>query len=325
MTLLLLTTAASAQSLTWAWPPGTTRTWRIETVVQYSSPEWLRARHNVEGRAERVHTEMIWRCTAGEPGRQGWELACEVLDARLVVDPLDKEADDVAAVLPELDAALTGATVQLQLDRSGHLRGVDLEGQAKDDRRSGAIHETLRLLVARSAAGLDLHLPTNGDLKSTWKQKDDAIYAYPIAFGSLSGARVTHTLLTHDARHVSVRSTGTGTLRVGESAPVPTTAPGAEEPWMLDMRSEAQALFDGVEGTLVARRWVAAGEPLASSGWEVGKPVEPYLQTGVLTALRPGESPPKLGETGLWTVDHQPGEAWRQLLASPLYPAPETP
>jgi hypothetical protein len=319
ITLLALTAVASAQTLTWDWAPDTVRTWHIETVVQYANPIWLQAEHNIEGRAKRIHSEQVWTCRAGEPSRMGWELSCTVDDARLVVAALETEEIQVQAVLAELDAALTGATVQLQLDRSGHLRSVDLEGITKDNRRSGAIHETLRLLVARSAVAFDLHLPPSGDLLSAWRQKDDLLYSYPISFGTLSGARVNHTLGDHNDRHVNIQSVGTGTVRVGEPSPNPRAPPGSGEPWMLDLDSEAQALWDGVDGTLVARRWVAVGRPIASSGWQVGKKVEPYLQTGILTLIPPGTQPPSLGQSGLWTVDFAPGPAWKQLLSNPLW------
>jgi|GEM_PF-2938610 len=325
MIALWLSTAAMAQTLVWDWPAGTERVWYIQAGVAYSNPIWLRSKDNVEGRVERIYTEFVWRCRAGEPDRNGWELACRIDDARLLADPLPTERDAVAALLPELEAGLIGATVQLQLDRNGHLRAVDLEGLPKDNRRSGAIHETLRLLVARNAAGFDLHLPSNGDLQKSWKQRDDLVYAYPISYGSLSGARVMHTLGDANERYVQIRSVGSGTVRVGEPVVDPTSPSGTQEPWMLDLNSEAQALFDGGEGHLVARRWVAVGRPIASSGWQVGLGVEPYVQTGVLSLL-PSEAPPMtLAPSGLWSVDTPPGAAWHHLLASPLWKAPTTP
>ena len=319
ITLLLATTTASAQTLAWTWTPETERTWHIETVIGYSNPIWLRARQDLEGRAEKIHSEQIWTCRAGEPGRTGWELSCTIVDVRLVVDPLENEEEEVRAILPELDEALTGAVVQLQLDRTGHLRAVDLEGVAKDNRRTSAIHETLRLLVARSAAGFDLHLPPNGDLKETWRQKDDLLYSYPTSSGALSGARIEHALGEHDTRHVGIRSVGTGTIRVGEPSTNPAAPPGNEDPWMLDVDSEAQALWDGIDGALVGRRWVAIARPMASSGWQVGQGVEPYLQTGILTLVPEGTPREPLAESALWTVDFAPGASWKQLLANPLW------
>lgn len=323
--LSLASLPALAQSLAWTWTDDTVHTWHLETVVDYASPIWLHAQHNIEGRAERIQSEQIWTCRATATGRSGWELDCHVDDVRLVVLALAGEETAVEAVVQELVSALRGASVQLQLDGSGHVRGVDLEGQAKDGRRSGAIHETLRLLVARSAAGFDLHLPPSGDLRPTWRQKDDLLHAYPISYGSLSGARVTHTLGDHDARHASVHSVGTGTVRVGDPAPQPGRPPGDDEAWMLDMASEAQALFDGLQGVLVARRWVAVGRPISSSGWQVGQPVTPYLQSGLLTLMSPGETPDPLGTSGLWTDTFAPGAAWQQLVTNPLWQASDTP
>ncbi len=323
--LLLITPTASAQTLAWTWKPETERTWHIETVIGYANPIWLRAKQDLEGRAERIHSEQVWTCRADEPSRTGWELNCTIDDVRLVVDALDAEQDQLLAILPELDDALTGAAVQLQLDRTGHLRAVDLEGVAKDNRRTSATHETLRLLVARCAAAFDLHLPPNGDLKETWRQKDDLVYSYPTSSGVLSGARIEHTLGDHDTRHVAIHSVGTGTIRVGEASTNPAAPPGNEDPWMFDVNSEAQALWDGVQGTLVGRRWVAVARPMASSGWKVGQGVEPYLQTGILALVPEGTTPAPLGESTLWTVDFAPGPAWKQLLANPLWRGQATP
>jgi hypothetical protein len=310
---------AGAQSLVWEWPAGTVRTWRIDVVVGYSNPIWLKAQNNIEGRAERVLSQQIWTCQSIDASRTGWELACTIDDVRLVVQALEGEEAQIEIVVAELDAALTGAVVQLQLDRNGHLRAVDLEGIAKDGRRSSAIHETLRLLVARSAAGFDQHLPLNGDLKQTWKQRDDLLYAYPVSYGSLSGARVTHTLGDHNDRHVTIQSVGRGTVRIGETHTNSRDLIGNEDSWMLDLASDAQALFDGLDGHLAARRWVVVGRPISSSGWQVGKPVKPYTQSGRLERLAPTSPAKPLGASGLWSDESEQAAMWQQLLSSPLW------
>ncbi len=315
MLLLLSSLTASAQTLEWRWSEGQVHTWALDSVLVFAEPHPLQARLNQEGRVRRLQTELVWTCRVGVEDRSGWELACHIDDVRLMGWPLAGEEEAVETALIELDSALTGATAQLQLTRRGHLRGVDLEGVSKAGGREAAIHETLRGVVARAAAGFDLHLPGEGPIPEGWRQKTDQRFAVPVSTASQASVRVEHRTGEVGPGRVSGFSTGTGTVRYGAD-------PQGEQAVLLAVEAESRWVFEGQAGHLVRREWVVVGRETASSRFEVGSPVEPYAQAGVIQHLDPTDRPTPGAASGLWTVDTLPSEAWHLLVSSALRTAP---
>jgi hypothetical protein len=259
--------------------------WLLESEVHLPLPMWLAARQDHEARVLGWKLQLAIDCGAGsEQTRQITLVQCPILAASLSVAPY---APDVGVldrwILPEVNGTLAHSTVSLGIDGSGHLVSVDLDGPVRNDVRSTAIAENLRLIVGRAVAGLDLPLDAS---TRAWPQYQPSIAALPDARGNSAGVEIVHQAAGTDAS-LEVTSAGRGSviLPLGPNVSTGAARSAARESrdvWSLQLAS--QATFE--EGLLVARRWTATGEATASS------PSGPdYVQKGTANLLK-GEPPP---------------------------------
>ncbi|MBW1878085.1 MAG: hypothetical protein JRJ84_06975 [Deltaproteobacteria bacterium] len=267
----------------------------ITARVQLPELMWFNAEVNVETRVSEFQVDLVTRCiSAGEAGKKGWQLICAIEDIALRAAPAASESGRTLLVLDEWDEKLLGATVQLLFNRDGRLRNVDLEGVEASDRRTSQIRETMRLVMTRVYAPLDLQLPKNGDDRDrgTWKQGSSVVLEFPSDVGSMGAAVVRHTVLAVEASVVTIETTGRGTLGSGEMVQVA----GQERPANLfEMSLAGRARFDTARGVLLDRDYVVEGRPTASSVSAEGREGYPYVQVAHLELVGEGVEPPPLG------------------------------
>ena len=296
---LLCSTSAQAveTDLSWDWE----QSHRFYMAVEVHLPVkmWFNAERNTEVRAVAYQIRSIIDC---EPGRRElkkvFEISCEIEDIALVAAAHPGDSGLMLPVLQEFDAALTGATLQLQVGENGRLRNVDLEDVRRANRRLSEQAENLRLILIRMVAGLDLHLPrprtTEGD---AWVQYRDVVLDSPSGTGTAGGIEIVHLATSRADGLLDIQTQGRAVI-------MPLDIEGN----FYDTQYEAQAVFDPDRG-LIYRNWTTAGTPTASSQIALGARGIDYLQTGELRQLRPGElhdigetresNPPDVTQTAL--------------------------
>jgi hypothetical protein len=267
----------------------------ITARIQLPELMWFNAEVNVETRVSEFQVDLVTRCApTGEVGKKGWELACAVEDIALRAAPTASDSGRVLPVLDEWDQKFLGATVQLQFNRDGRVRNLDLEGVVANDRRTSEIRETMRLVMARVFAPLDLQFPKKGDDQDqSWKQRSTTVLEFPSNVGSMGAAVVRHTVVGSEGSVVTIETTGRGTLGSGEMVEV---APGQMGPANLfEMSLAGRARFDTARRVLLDRDYAAEGIPSASSRNADGREGYPYVQVAHLELVEEGTEPPPLG------------------------------
>jgi len=244
----------------------------MHTDVVLPELMWFASGYNKEARVREFSLWLVADCAAGRATRRRVEVSCELDDVGIQAMSLPQEVGLLEPILGEIDARLTGVTVQLQMRADGSLKNVDIDGLDRRNRRFGRINENLRLVLTRAFAGLDLPLPErNAD--TGWVQSRSWLLSAPAAVGTAGIAQLAHKVVAREGSRVFVASAGRGLVVPRE---------GANK---YDMRLESQATLDTESGTLVERTWRMAGGPTPSSSIAQGFEGYPYLQRGRIVAL----------------------------------------
>ncbi len=288
--------AAEEPALVWRWPEGVHRRFFVESEVAVPSPVWFVADRNREARVIAWQLRLVLDCSLKFRERRANELACVVEDVGLLAAAVPGDGDSVWAgpvlpeILAEVDQKLTGAVLQLEQTPWGRIRNVDLEGLDRGNRRTGQMNETLRMLLLRAVAGLDLQLPKGGvTTDKVWTQRESLLMKAPNQSGSFGGEESLHQVFQEvDTRRV-IRSVGRGMV-------VPMSGSSDETLNLYDSRLESAAVFDVASGALSERVWTVSGTPTASSAAAEGLSGLPYYQRGRLRMV--GDALVDVGATG---------------------------
>lgn len=278
---------APLEGLEWQWDDVSGRRWLVENEVQLPMFMWWRAENNRQARVAAYQIRTILDCgEAARLGRKSWEVICSIEDISIRAAPIDAAQGLLQPILEEIDNKLTGAHLQVTMSRDGRVTNLDLEGVGKRNRRISSMTETLRLVLGRTVAGLDLQLPKKGVIGGTgeiWAQYRSQIFKAPNGLGTQGASQTLHQVyrVEDDARLV-VQTRGRGMVAPGSGS---DSGPSN----YYDTRLESVAVFDPAAGALTERVWTAVGWPTASSAMSEGTAGIPYGQRGSLRLLAPGE------------------------------------
>lgn len=280
--------------------------WRFDHPIRYvvharlELPQltWLQAQRNHQVKVSELDFAVVTTCKPDETlGKRGWELACNIDDLALHAAPADGEEELVLPVLDDWDKVLTGATIKLTFTRDGQVKDIGLEHPhlVDHDQRTSEMVETMRELLTRVYAALDLQLPKNGDDKGhgSWNQRQTLVLGFPVSQGTMGSATVQHQITKIEAGHdVDLKSAGEGLLSDGEMV----AAGGQERPAdTFDMRLQGTARFDTQRGALVSRDYQTHGVLTASSVDAEGQKGYPWVQVVKLRLLAEGSAAPQMG------------------------------
>ena len=202
---------------------------------------------------------------------------CTLDDLAISAEGLPQEKGQLGPILAELDETLTGAAMQLQINRNGRIVNIDLEGVERLNRRSGIINENMRLILSRAFAGLDLALPRSSADRQ-WAEYDSWLMRTPSIDGSSGSSQVVHEVIERTGGFTTFLSAGRAIIVPGD---------GHNK---FDTRMTGQSTFDLRTGRISDRTWTVVGGPTASSWIAFGAEGYPYVQEGRIVSLTEGET-----------------------------------
>ncbi|NOY25506.1 MAG: hypothetical protein GXP62_06490 [Oligoflexia bacterium] len=205
----------------------------------------------------------------GKSGSRGFDVICTIDKVALGGAVFVGKQRQLDAIFVEYQGYLQGQTVQLTVARDGRVTGVDLEGVDKRDDRMAQIHESLRQLLRRVFAPLDLGLPKKEVQPSgTWKQKGTPLFFQLLtSYGTAGGSVVKHTLLEVDGDSALISTQGRGNLATGQDWE--TSAASRD---IVRMVGAGSGRFDIAAG-LVSWRQVSVSGELTGSSPNAGVPI----------------------------------------------------
>jgi len=273
-------TAQATEGLEWRWAEGQERRYLVRSQVELPVPLPLNAEQNKEMRITSFIASMDLRCTVQrELGKKAWELRCDIADLALSATPIPNDAGRLEPVLAEFQANLKAGWLQLQFTKQGKVRDVGLEDvPLSKNRRSNEIHEIMRMMMMRSVAALDVHLPNKGDDggQGGWGQRSSMAFLLPSLELSYASLSMTHQITQTQGDRVSFITRGTGSLNSGEVQGRPL--------YVFSMDYSGSSVFDIATGELVQVQFMVDGRQTASSA---SGTQAPYTQATVLELLHP--------------------------------------
>jgi hypothetical protein len=289
--LVLPTLANATTGLVWQWEQDQVRRYAITAEVSMPEVLLFRAQNNYDVRVPQFSVELNLACKAVVPaGKNAWELACTYDDVALHAKPVRIDRGQLQAVLDEMDQNFKVAVAQVILDNDGRVKSLSLENLEGRNQRYREVEEIMRLVTQRALAGLDLHLPKNGDDGGkVWGQKVSLAMAYAKSTGSSGRIALTSLVQSMDGDKAEIATTGRALVQteiVSRGTPV-------EMRHELEMRS--LAVFDTAAGEMVKRDYLVEGEPTADSVGAEGVGGLPYVQALTLKLIPEGKNIPKFG------------------------------
>lgn len=288
MGLLLAGISASfaATGLVPQWPDAGHR-FHLGAYVELPSPMRLLAEQDAEVLVDAFQVDLVTACRpAAVQPKKGSHVDCLVEDVTFRLR--SAQPKHLQAIADEMDAAVTGKTVQLQVSPEGRVRNLDLDGLDERDQRHRTIAESERLMLARAFALIDLELPKGGDDQGRpWRANDVLAVAFPSNVGTMGSVPVELAVGGVDGSVASVALRGKGIVMSGETVAVGGGESRPRFTWEVTLSGEAQ--FDVSSGRLISRKHTVEGVPTASStDANAGRP---YRQVAALRGLGAGERP----------------------------------
>lgn len=248
--------AHATEGLAWQWD-GKSVQYLARAEVKLPEILWALAEQNTEARLAVVRLDVVATCTPEDTTKKGWMVVCNIDDVQLAAAPILSDIGRALPILDEYDERLLGSTVHLNMNADGRIKSVGLGGWEPTNRRLVDQQETLRLLMARAFAPLDLQLPKKGDDKGKpWRQTTPLAFQFPGRQGTMGSAVVDHAVSGGSGDVVEVVSRGGGMLGSGEMVAVGDK----EQPKHLyEMTMASSATFDTATGVMVQREYLAEG------------------------------------------------------------------
>lgn len=277
--------ADDVAGLEWRWDKP--HRYYLEAEVRLPQVMWFMSEFNKEERAIAFQVRTIFDCDAGVQERKRVrEVTCRIDDIALTGAGLPKKQGMLEPILLEFDERLTAASMSLQIRNDGRIVNIGLDDLDRRNRRGGAIIENLRLILARSLAGLDLQFPKpNQVADGVWAQYDNLLMQAPSMLGTAGSSEVVHKVVERrpDGTLV-IESAGKGVIVPGGGANAYATSMAAFGTYQPEL------------GVLLERSWTVEGKPTAGSVVSQGFEGLPYIQRGRLKLLGQGEQV-DVGET----------------------------
>lgn len=286
LTLLVLSASALAGDLNFQWSAPVPL--HAEVVIDTPWIVTLLGTEDIDARATQTQVALDILCK-GAPTKRGWAVDCDIESARLGGLAVPGEQEKLDKILAEYGTLLDAASIELEIAADGRITSVDLEGVTRPDARHADVVESMRQLVRRALAPLDLQLPKDGlDPGKPWKQTGTPLALEMIVnvanetWSTLSGTGVAGgaALKTRtdgrDGAVVKLLTEGTGTTLIGESGK------------MVHMTLGAESRFDAERGVLLYRFLVVDGVSSAASS--MASPSGFYHQAGAVGYRNPDGS-----------------------------------
>lgn len=261
-----------------------------------------------------------------------WEVSCEIEDIGLLATSEDRwrrerDRELVQGVLDDVDARMTGARVQMQVDDEGGITNFDIEGIDADNVRERQIQETTRQMMSRVMAGFHLRIPSHAQRAGTWAEYRSELMDLPSLTASRGTSTLVHGVAPYGDELQIVQTRGEGVVIVnlpnqaqdpwsppppeisgsgasnvgaggaGPVTPLTITGGGPGSSIMREGESAMEASFKmTVEGVAVFRKstgimtervWTCVGLPTAGSARNVG----PYRNMGRITMIGEDDHP----------------------------------
>jgi hypothetical protein len=279
--------------MAWKWTGE--RRYYVENELITPIVQMFYSERNYDIRVIGWQTRLVLRCASTHASGSRFDVDCVIDDVSLSAAAIGQDAalkvrgDDtktqLGVIVEEMDAKLTGATVQLQMKKNGRIIDVDLEGVTKSLLRTSVIQETLRQILGRAVAGFDVALPPHGNASSgQWAQRGSMLLAMPTQRGNSGGSETIHRVRAVDGDRVAFETQGKGVL-----------SPDANDANLFDTRLAGSTVFDVADGSIVQRDWTVLGKATAGSALADGfAKSPPYGQRGWLQRLAPGETAPAI-------------------------------
>jgi len=287
--------------------------WEVATEVHFAGPFELMAERNHQSRLAMIQVRAVFDCDKDiKLLGANWEVRCTIEDLGLVGHVFRRgHADE--RVLREVDAALTGAELQLQVSGAGGVVNVDIEGLVPRNDRDRKRVEGYRQLLSRVILPFHLGLPRVIHDGARWVEHDSRLLTMPSEFASGGNTRIVHFLNEyHD--YLLVQSTGEGLMRPvvgsdGLSVDPETGVVSINDPPVdsYETTMTGVALFEPDTGIMRERVWtvdagLTAGSPNVLRGFR-------YHHHGRLRKLEPSDQP-DVGKTYFARAsEDDPGEA----------------
>jgi len=246
------------------------RRWLVETEVHFAGPFELLAERNHQARVKSLQIRAVLDCDKDvKLLGANWEVNCTLEDlglVGLVFRPGFHDQD----VIEEVDAALTGARLQLQVSPEGGVVDVDVEGLVPRNQRDRDRIELYRQVLSRVILPFHMGLPKVIRDGAKWYEYNSRLMTMPSAYGSGGSTRIAHFMNAYDG-HLLVQSTGEGIMRpvVGvdgheeaEDGTVSIRDPPVDS---YEATMSGVAIFDPDTGIMSERVWTMDAGLTASS------------------------------------------------------------
>lgn len=212
---------ASAAQLTLT-PAEPTVRYYAELLVQPAGNAIFIASNNQEAIPFQHMLSAEFSCTT-QPDGKGQRMICDVDRVNMQSEAARQTRQDAMnTIITEYTTLLESASVEVLFRKDGRIAMVDVEGVPQNNERGRFVHETLRQLMRRAFAPLDLQLPKRGEAQAGdgWKHKSGSL-AFEL-FGNTAtiGGSVLKYQVTEAAEFVGVSSEGYGTVGAGSTAGV---------------------------------------------------------------------------------------------------------
>jgi hypothetical protein len=285
--MLLPAVAGATEGLAWQWTAHLPLTWALTAEVRLPQVWSFNAEENKDARISMFRFDSIIRCTTAEPAGKGkYELGCQAVDVRIAAAPLQADVGSLPGILDEYDGLLLTHPIRLLVTDDGKVKTVDIDGISHND-KTVVIEETLRLMLVRQFALIDLQLPKKGDDGGRkWKQSLGLAYQFPDIHGTMGIATTDHVVASTEGSVVEIVSRGRGLVGSGEMIDVG----GKEQPQqMYDAVLEGTARFDTARGLMLERKYLVRMDPKSSTAMINEWQAIPYVQAASMVLIDVGQ------------------------------------
>lgn len=197
--------------------------WLVTSELVLPLPLLLGADDNISFFSYAMQTRMVLLCDKdGKQTKKRLEVMCEIEDVGIMATSVrrwkrEKDRERVEAVLQEIDAKLTGAKIQMQVDFKGGVNNVDLEGLVANNQREREINETLRQLLLRVVSAFHMKIPDHAQRSGQWYEYNSNLMKLPSVTAPRGSTTMAHTVSRHNAdgyQYQLVQTLGQGTVAV---------------------------------------------------------------------------------------------------------------
>ena len=201
--------------------------WFVATELVLPTGLQLLAKDNLGESTYAFQVRAIVTCDQDyRLGKKKIEVSCKIVDFAIRAPTMrrDRTAADrakVQKILDEIDADMTGASVQMQVDERGSITNIDLEGITYRNLRERQRFESLRQISARLFYPFHMKLPKTGVKEGNWPEFDSELMSMPSIDGVKGYSTIVHWMNFYKG-YLLVQDIGTGVVSV--TAPPDTIA-----------------------------------------------------------------------------------------------------